>query len=103
LEDIAIGAVPEVEDPLHAEDVLPLGLEEFAEPGVELLGVQFPVLLETDAGHGRVMGVVMPMMFMDVTRLHAMPLGLEAAVELIQPMLGEERIGARLGDGDPEP
>jgi hypothetical protein len=49
------------------------------------------------------MGVVMPMMFMDVTRLHPVPLGLESAVELVQPMLGEEGIGARLGDGDPEP
>jgi len=94
LEHEAVGLSLDVEDALHAEDVLTLGLKQFAQPRVELLGVQFPTLFDTHTGDGLVVGVVVTMaaMLMNMSGLDRLAVAFDASLELVQPMLGEEGV-----------
>ena len=42
LEDESVGRIPKVQNALHAEDVLAFGLQEVAQPGIQLFGIEFP-------------------------------------------------------------
>ena len=94
LEHKAIGLSLDIEDALHAEDVLTLGLEQLAEPGIEFFGIQFTALFDAHAGDGLVVGVSVTMaaVLVNMSRLNSLTLPLHAPFELLQPMLSKEGV-----------
>lgn len=102
LEDESVLGALEAKDALHAEDVLALGLEQFGQPGVELLGIKLPFFLDADATHGFVVVMVVGMapVFMEVNGCDGLTVLDEGAVELGESVLGEQRVIAVGGDAD---
>ncbi len=104
LENESLGRALEIQDAFHPEDILSLGLQEIAQPGVEPLGIKFPGFLNTDAGHGFVvlMVVGMPPVFVNVLGLNHHPRFFPLPGEFIESVLGEQRVAPMSGDLNPE-
>lgn len=104
LKDKALGRPLEVQDPFHPENVLPFGLKEVAQPGVEPFGVQLTCFLDTDAGDGFVVLMIVDMapVFVDVLGLNHHPRFFPFPGELIESVLGKQRVPTMGSNLDPE-
>ena len=101
LEDESVGRIPKVQNALHAEDVLAFGLQEVAQPGIQLFGIEFPRFLKADTGHGFIVSVVMATVLVDMLRFDPLTRPFQPSREFIESVLSEQGEGAGFQNADP--